>query len=186
MTGKPISIGGSLFRHEATGAGVVMVIERACERLGWNLAEPALRRPGLRQRRRHRRDRAAREGRDRDRASRTSRAASCATAGSTSRRCTSTSREHGSLEGFAGRRGSRTRSCSSCACDVLVLAAREDQVTAANAREPALPAARRGRERADLGRRRRDPRRARHPGAARRAHERRRRHRLATSSGCRT
>src|SRR4029078_9975978 len=26
VTGKPISLGGSLFRHEATGAGVVMVI----------------------------------------------------------------------------------------------------------------------------------------------------------------
>ena len=39
VTGKPISIGGSVFRHEATGAGVVMVIERACERFGWNLAE---------------------------------------------------------------------------------------------------------------------------------------------------
>jgi glutamate dehydrogenase (NAD(P)+) len=37
VTGKPISIGGSVFRHEATGAGVVMVIERACERLGWSL-----------------------------------------------------------------------------------------------------------------------------------------------------
>jgi glutamate dehydrogenase (NAD(P)+) len=39
VTGKPISLGGSLFRHEATGAGVVMVIERACQRLGWDLAE---------------------------------------------------------------------------------------------------------------------------------------------------
>jgi glutamate dehydrogenase (NAD(P)+) len=39
VTGKPIAIGGSVFRHEATGAGVVMVIERACERLGWSLAE---------------------------------------------------------------------------------------------------------------------------------------------------
>jgi glutamate dehydrogenase (NAD(P)+) len=39
VTGKPIALGGSLFRHEATGAGVVMVVERACERLGWNLAE---------------------------------------------------------------------------------------------------------------------------------------------------
>jgi glutamate dehydrogenase (NAD(P)+) len=39
VTGKPVSLGGSLFRHEATGAGVVMVIERACERLGWRLAE---------------------------------------------------------------------------------------------------------------------------------------------------
>ena len=38
VTGKPISLGGSLFRHEATGAGVVMVTERACGRLGWNLA----------------------------------------------------------------------------------------------------------------------------------------------------
>jgi glutamate dehydrogenase (NAD(P)+) len=39
VTGKPISIGGSVFRHEATGAGVVMVIEQACGRLGWELAD---------------------------------------------------------------------------------------------------------------------------------------------------
>jgi len=39
VTGKPISVGGSVFRSEATGAGVVMVIERACRRLGWNLRE---------------------------------------------------------------------------------------------------------------------------------------------------
>jgi glutamate dehydrogenase (NAD(P)+) len=38
VTGKPISVGGSVFRHEATGAGVVIVTERACERLGWKLA----------------------------------------------------------------------------------------------------------------------------------------------------
>jgi glutamate dehydrogenase (NAD(P)+) len=38
VTGKPISIGGSVFRNEATGAGVVMVIDRACERLGIELA----------------------------------------------------------------------------------------------------------------------------------------------------
>jgi glutamate dehydrogenase (NAD(P)+) len=37
VTGKPISIGGSVFRHEATGAGVVMVTERACDRLGMPL-----------------------------------------------------------------------------------------------------------------------------------------------------
>jgi glutamate dehydrogenase (NAD(P)+) len=39
VTGKPISIGGSVFRSEATGAGVVMVIDRACRRLGWDLSE---------------------------------------------------------------------------------------------------------------------------------------------------
>jgi glutamate dehydrogenase/leucine dehydrogenase len=38
VTGKPISIGGSVFRAEATGAGVVMAVERACRRLGWDLA----------------------------------------------------------------------------------------------------------------------------------------------------
>src|SRR5688500_16059021 len=39
VTGKPISIGGSVFRHEATGAGVVMVVARACDRLGWALSD---------------------------------------------------------------------------------------------------------------------------------------------------
>jgi glutamate dehydrogenase (NAD(P)+) len=39
VTGKPIAIGGSVFRNEATGAGVVMVTARACERLGWQLAD---------------------------------------------------------------------------------------------------------------------------------------------------
>jgi glutamate dehydrogenase (NAD(P)+) len=39
VTGKPIAIGGSVFRREATGAGVVMVVERACSRLGWTLSE---------------------------------------------------------------------------------------------------------------------------------------------------
>jgi glutamate dehydrogenase (NAD(P)+) len=39
VTGKPISIGGSVFRREATGAGVVMVIERAYDRLGWRLSD---------------------------------------------------------------------------------------------------------------------------------------------------
>ena len=39
VTGKPISIGGSVFRHEATGAGAVMVVDRACTRLGMRLRE---------------------------------------------------------------------------------------------------------------------------------------------------
>ena len=41
VTGKPIALGGSVFRHEATGAGVVMVTERACDRLGWRSASSA-------------------------------------------------------------------------------------------------------------------------------------------------
>src|SRR5690349_22501587 len=38
VTGKPISIGGSVFRREATGAGVVMVAEQAARRVGYELA----------------------------------------------------------------------------------------------------------------------------------------------------
>jgi glutamate dehydrogenase (NAD(P)+) len=41
VTGKPISLGGSLFRREATGAGVVMVAEQAGLRAGWELAGKA-------------------------------------------------------------------------------------------------------------------------------------------------
>jgi glutamate dehydrogenase (NAD(P)+) len=39
VTGKPISVGGSIYRREATGAGVVMTAARACERLGMPLAQ---------------------------------------------------------------------------------------------------------------------------------------------------
>jgi glutamate dehydrogenase (NAD(P)+) len=39
VTGKPISVGGSIFRREATGAGVVMTAERACELLEMPLEE---------------------------------------------------------------------------------------------------------------------------------------------------
>src|SRR3954467_6332397 len=39
VTGKPIALGGSLVPPEATGAGVVRVTERACERLGTPLPQ---------------------------------------------------------------------------------------------------------------------------------------------------
>ncbi len=39
VTGKPISVGGSIFRREATGAGVVMTAERACHRLGLAMSQ---------------------------------------------------------------------------------------------------------------------------------------------------
>jgi glutamate dehydrogenase (NAD(P)+) len=38
VTGKPLSIGGSVLRPEATGIGVVMVVEEAVQRLGGALA----------------------------------------------------------------------------------------------------------------------------------------------------
>jgi glutamate dehydrogenase (NAD(P)+) len=37
VTGKPLSVGGSALRPEATGIGVVMVVDEALRRLGWVL-----------------------------------------------------------------------------------------------------------------------------------------------------
>jgi glutamate dehydrogenase (NAD(P)+) len=41
VTGKPLSVGGSVLRPEATGIGVVMVVEQAVKRLGWSLDDAA-------------------------------------------------------------------------------------------------------------------------------------------------
>lgn len=39
VTGKPLALGGTPGRQQATGQGVVFVLEAALEHLGWNLAE---------------------------------------------------------------------------------------------------------------------------------------------------
>ncbi len=52
VTGKPISIGGSVFRQEATGAGVVMVDRARVRPAGVDACRSALRRAGIRKRRR--------------------------------------------------------------------------------------------------------------------------------------
>ena len=133
VTGKPIAIGGSVFRHEATGAGVVMVVGRACERLGLPLARAALRRPGVRQRGRGGGGRAA------PRAARRWSAVSdvyggvydddgldLAVAGGVGR-------GERLARGLPERRHVTNAELLELECDVLVLAAREDQVTADNA-----------------------------------------------------
>ena len=131
VTGKPVSIGGSVFRREATGAGVVMVVERACDRLGWPLAE----------------QRCVVQGYGNvggvaahELAARGARlmAVSDISEGSTPRpdwtwpRWMPGSRSTARSTRIRTRSTSRTRICSS-PCDVLVLAALEDQVTADNA-----------------------------------------------------
>jgi glutamate dehydrogenase (NAD(P)+) len=133
VTGKPISLGGSLFRHEATGAGVVMVIERACQRLGWNLADQRCVVQGFG----NVGGIAATELHDKG--------ANVIAVSDISGGVYSTTgldiptlhayvAENGSLEGYAtGVERISNEQLLESECDILVLAAREDQVTGANA-----------------------------------------------------
>jgi glutamate dehydrogenase (NAD(P)+) len=132
VTGKPISIGGSVFRQEATGAGVVMVLARACARLAWSLAEQRCVVQGF--------------GNVGSVAAHELYALGATVVGVSDISGGIYSEEgldvpaleayvkqHGSLEGCAAGRRVTNEELLELDCDILVLAAREDQVTAENA-----------------------------------------------------
>ena len=132
VTGKPISIGGSVFRHEATGAGVVMVVARACDRLGWNLADQRCVVQGFG----NVGGIAALELGERGA---TVVAVSDVSGGLYAEDGLDVPglhaymHEHGSLEGCEAGQRITNDELLELECDILVLAAREDQVTAENA-----------------------------------------------------
>jgi glutamate dehydrogenase (NAD(P)+) len=133
VTGKPISIGGSVFRHEATGAGVVMVVERACHRLGWNLAEQRCVVQGFGNVGGIASSELHEKGAKVIAVSDISGGVYCE-AGLSVPDLHAYVAEHGSLEGYdTGVERITNDQLLELPCDVLVLAAREDQVTAANA-----------------------------------------------------
>ena len=132
VTGKPVSIGGSVFRHEATGAGVVMVVSRACDRLGWQLAEQRCvvqgfgNVGGIAASELHARGASVIAVSDVSGGLYSSSGFDVTTLGEFAR-------ERGSLEDCdAGERISNDELLE-LDCDILVLAAREDQITAENA-----------------------------------------------------
>jgi len=132
VTGKPISIGGSVFRHEATGAGVVMTVARACERLGWKLNEQRCVVQGFG----NVGGIAALELVERGA---TVVAVSDVSGGVYDplgldiATMSAYAREHGSLEGWPSGARISNEELLELECDILVLAARENQVTSANA-----------------------------------------------------
>ncbi len=132
VTGKPISIGGSVFRREATGAGVVMVVARACERLDWPLAEQRCVVQGFG----NVGGVAALELFERGA---TVLAVSDVSGGLHADDGLDIAalheyiHEHGSLEGYDAGQRITNEELLELECDILVLAAREDQVTAENA-----------------------------------------------------
>jgi glutamate dehydrogenase (NAD(P)+) len=132
VTGKPVSIGGSLFRHEATGAGVVMVIERACRRLGWDLARLCCVVQGFGNVGGIAATELHEQGASVVAVSDIS-GGVLAEGGLDVPTLHEHVGEHGSLEGFEGAARITNAELLELPCDVLVLAAREDQVTAANA-----------------------------------------------------
>jgi glutamate dehydrogenase (NAD(P)+) len=132
VTGKPISIGGSVFRPEATGAGVVMVVARACERMGWRLGEQRCVVQGFG----NVGGVAAQELVDRGA---TVIAVSDVSggihdaAGLDIPTMSAYAKEHGSLEGWSTGVRVSNEQLLELDCDILVLAAREDQIHADNA-----------------------------------------------------
>jgi glutamate dehydrogenase (NAD(P)+) len=132
VTGKPISIGGSIFRHEATGVGVVMVIDRACERLGWRLADQRFVVQGF--------GNVGGVAAD-DLAARGARVIAVsdlsggvvAEDGLDLQAVRGWVDDHGSLADYPDARHVSNAELLELPCDVLVLAAREDQVTEENA-----------------------------------------------------
>jgi glutamate dehydrogenase (NAD(P)+) len=134
VTGKPISIGGSVFRHEATGAGVVMVVECACGRLGWKLADQRCVVQGFG----NVGGIAATELHDRGAAVVAVSDISGGLYGEAGLAIPDLHAyvvENGSLEGYSAQGCVRLSNAEllELPCDILVLAAREDQVTGANA-----------------------------------------------------
>jgi glutamate dehydrogenase (NAD(P)+) len=132
VTGKPISIGGSVFRHEATGAGVVMCAEQACRRLGMELADQRCVVQGFG----NVGGIAASELRVRDA---TVIAVSDISGGVHAPDGLDVPdlhefvAEHGSLEGYDRAERITNEQLLELPCDVLIVAAREDQLTGENA-----------------------------------------------------
>ncbi len=132
VTGKPLSVGGSVLRPEATGIGVVMVVDEALRRLGWPLREA----------------RCVVQGYGKvgavaahELATKGARVVGVSDiAGGIHRpdgldlaQVDGWRREHGGLMGFPGAEEVTNAELLELPCDVLVLAATEKQVTGENA-----------------------------------------------------
>jgi glutamate dehydrogenase (NAD(P)+) len=132
VTGKPISIGGSVFRNEATGAGVVMIVSRACDRLGWPLDEQRCVVQGFG-------NVGSIAALELHALGATVLAVSDVSGGRYAANgldvtlLAEYARQHGSLDGCDAGEQLTNDELLELECDILVLAAREDQITAENA-----------------------------------------------------
>jgi glutamate dehydrogenase (NAD(P)+) len=132
VTGKPLSVGGSVLRPEATGIGVVMVVDEALRRLGWLLPGSSCVVQGY-----------GKVGAvaAHELAARGARVVAvsdiaggvCDEAGLDLVQVAAWRREHGGLAGYPDAQEVTNSELLELPCDVLVLAATEKQVTGENA-----------------------------------------------------
>ncbi len=133
VTGKPISLGGSEGRNEATARGCVYTIVDAAKHLGMDLTKTTSRRPGLRQCRRRS-----------PRPSWSTRAARVVAVSDTGgaihnpagldiARVIGWKQEHGTVVGFPGSSTITNGELLELPVDILIPAAYENQITARNA-----------------------------------------------------
>ena len=133
VTGKPLAIGGSLGRDEATARGALYVIKDALARGGPRLRRPPRRRARLRQRRQASLADAPRGGRECGRGLRLRVAVSTTPNGLDLPSVIAHKAEHGVLEGFAGAEPISNEELVLLDCDVLAPCALEQVITTENA-----------------------------------------------------
>jgi glutamate dehydrogenase (NAD(P)+) len=132
VTGKPLSVGGSVLRPEATGIGVVMVVAEGLRRLGWLLHGSSCVVQG------YGKVGAVAAHELTERGARVVAVSDIAggvhdPAGLDLLRVAAWRREHGGLAGLPGAQAVTNAELLELPCDVLVLAATEKQLTGENA-----------------------------------------------------
>ena len=132
VTGKPISLGGSEGRNEATARGCVYTVVEAARHLGMDLHDVDGRGPGLRQRRLDRRQADGRRGLDGRRRVRLD-GGIRNMAGLDIDRVLAWKKEHGTVKGFPGAEDITNAEVLETECDILIPAALENQITVRNA-----------------------------------------------------
>jgi glutamate dehydrogenase (NAD(P)+) len=132
VTGKPVELGGSLGRREATGRGVMIATREAAKHVGIDITKAASRVAGLRQRRLDFGAAARPARRARSSPSPTGRAAST-TKRIDVEQLIAHVQQHRTVHGFSGAEPLANGSCSASTCDILIPAALENQITKDNA-----------------------------------------------------